>query len=85
MAGVRKRFRRWTAEEEKRAEALKKERDRVAAGLDLDPSIIASRATLEAIAARPQAAGELLMPWQRELLGLSVEHDASPSATAPAV
>jgi ribonuclease D len=66
-------FARWTAEEEKRAEALKKERDRVALELDLDPSMIASRATLETIAARPSAVGELLMPWQRELLGLSVD------------
>ncbi len=66
-------FSRWTAEEEKRAEALKKERDRIAAELDLDPSIIASRATLEAIAARPQTAVDLLMPWQRELLGLDEE------------
>ena len=32
---------RWTAEQEKRAEALKVERDRVAAELDLDSSIIA--------------------------------------------
>ena len=73
-----KRFQnRWTAEEEKRADALKKERDRVAADLDLDPSIIAPRATLEAIAARPQAADELLMPWQRELLGLPAEAPAS--------
>ena len=66
-------FSRWTAEEEKRAAALKKERDRIATELDLDPSIIASRGTLETIAARPQAAMELLMPWQRELLGLDGE------------
>ena len=66
-----KRFhQRWTAEEEKRAEALKKQRDHVAGELDLDPSIIAPRATLEAIAGRPAAAAELLMPWQRTLLGL---------------
>ena len=61
---------RWTAEEEKRAEALKKQRDRVADELDLDPSIISPRATLETIAAKPAAAAELLMPWQRELLGV---------------
>ncbi len=61
---------RWTAEEEKRAEELKKQRDRVGGELDLDPSIIAPRATLETIAAKPAAAVELLMPWQRELLGL---------------
>ena len=62
---------RWTSEEEKRAEALKKQRDQVAGELDLDPSIIAPRATLEAIAGRPPAATELLMPWQRALLGLA--------------
>ena len=76
-------FSRWTAEEEKRAEALKKERDRVAAGLDLDPSIIASRGTLETIAARPSAASELLMPWQRELLGLPEDVPESVPADAP--
>ena len=64
---------RWTAEEEKRAEALRKQRDSVAIELDLDPSIIAPRATLEAVAAKPAAAPELLMPWQRQLLGLSGE------------
>ena len=71
---------RWTAEEEKRADALKKERDRVAAELDLESSIIAPRATLEAIAARPQAAAELLMPWQRELLGISADAGVTASA-----
>ncbi len=75
-----KRFQnRWTAEEERRADAFKKVRDRVAADLDLDPSIIAPRATLEAIAARPGAADELLMPWQRDLLGLSAEAPAAHS------
>ncbi len=61
---------RWTSEEEKRAEAFKRQRDHVAGELDLDPSIIAPRATLEAVAGRPAAAAELLMPWQRHLLGL---------------
>ena len=63
-------FSRWTAEEEKRVAALKVVRDKAAADLDLDPSIIAARATLEAVAVRPESAGDLLMPWQRELLGL---------------
>ena len=55
-----KRFaQRWTAEEEKRADALKRQRDHMAGELDLDPSIIAPRATLEAVAARPAAAGRL--------------------------
>ncbi len=61
---------RWTAEQERRAEALKIERDRVATELDLDPSMIAPRATLEAIAGKPARAEELLLPWQRQLLGL---------------
>ena len=82
----KRQFSRWTAEEEKRAEALKKERDRVAAALDLDPSIIASRATLEAIAGRPHETPELLMPWQRELLGLGADGKsvAAPTETATA-
>ena len=63
---------RWTAEEEKRAEALRKQRDLMGEKLDIDPSIIAPRATLETIAAKPALAGELLMPWQRELLGVEV-------------
>lgn len=61
---------RWTAEEEKRAEALKVIRDQRAAELDLDPSMIAPRATLESLASRPEAAAELLLPFQRELLGV---------------
>ena len=69
---------RWTAEQEKRAEALKVERDRVAAELDLDSSIIAPRATLEAVATSPAKAKDLLLPWQRTLLGLS-EHNAGVS------
>ncbi len=63
-------FSRWTAQEEKRVAALKVVRDKAAADLDLDPSIIAARATLEAVAVRPEAASDLLMAWQRQLLGL---------------
>ncbi len=51
-----------------RFEALKKKRDEVAAGLGLDPAIVAPRGALEAIAAEP--ASPALMNWQRELLGL---------------
>ena len=51
--------------------SFKRQRDHMAGELDLDPSIIAPRATLEAVAARPETAGgEMLMPWQRALLGL---------------
>ena len=51
-----------------RFEALKKIRDAAAAGLGLDPAIVAPRGALEATAADP--ASPVLMNWQRELLGL---------------
>lgn len=51
-----------------RFEALKKTRDGVAAGLGLDPAIIAPRGALEAVAA--DSSSPALMNWQRELLGL---------------
>ncbi len=50
-----------------RFDALKKRRDEVAAGLGLDPSIIAPRGALEATAADPVSPA--LMGWQRQLLG----------------
>lgn len=54
---------------ERRVEELKTRRDRAAGELELEPSLIAARGTLEAIAARPDTApGELLLPWQRSLL-----------------
>lgn len=51
-----------------RFEQYKKTRDRVAIELDLDPSIIAPRGALEAVAADPS--NNALMHWQRQLLGL---------------
>jgi ribonuclease D len=48
---------------------LRDHRDRIARDLDLDPSILAPKAALEAVAADPAAA--VLLPWQRSLLGLS--------------
>jgi hypothetical protein len=51
-----------------RFEALKKVRDEVAAGLGLDPAIVAPRGALEATAADPNS--PILMNWQRELLRL---------------
>lgn len=52
-----------------RFDAMKATRDRVAAELALDPSIIAPKGALEATAADP--ASPALMAWQRGLLGLS--------------
>ena len=52
-----------------RFENLKKVRDKVAAELNLDPSIVAPRSALEAAAA--DVSTSALMEWQRNLLGLS--------------
>jgi ribonuclease D len=54
----------------RRAEELRHRRDRAAKKLDLEPSFIAPRSALEAIAADEARATTLLVPWQRELLGL---------------
>jgi ribonuclease D len=49
-------------------------RDKVAQDLELDPSILAPKAALEAAAANPEA--PVLLPWQRGLLGLPVLPEA---------
>lgn len=59
-----------TPEQENRFQSLKTKRDQVAEKIDLDPSLIAPRAILEAVAADESAAGLKLLPWQRDLLGL---------------
>lgn len=57
-----------TEAERKRAAELQRRRDERAAGLDIDPTLIASRATLAALARDwDRHAGEL-MDWQRELI-----------------
>ena len=60
-----------TAEIVRRADELRRHRDRAAKDLDLEPSFIAPRASLEAIAADVTRADELLVPWQQRLLGIS--------------
>jgi ribonuclease D len=55
-----------------RTEELRRRRDRGARELDLEPSFIASRSTLEAIAADETCATTLLVPWQRELIGIKI-------------
>jgi ribonuclease D len=61
--------RRWDSAQEKRFDALARKRDEAAAGLAIEPSVIAPRAALEQIAwdADPS---EHLLGWQRSLLGL---------------
>ena len=62
-----------------RAEELRRRRDRSAEELGLEPSFIAPRSTLEAIAADGTRAAALLVPWQRELLGVSVFSNEEPT------
>jgi ribonuclease D len=59
-----------TAEMRRRADQLREERDKAAVQLGLERSFIASRGALEAIAAEPTRATALLVPWQRELIGI---------------
>jgi ribonuclease D len=54
----------------RRAEQLRQRRDKSAEQLGLEPPFIAARGTLEAIAADPTLATALLVPWQRELIGI---------------
>jgi ribonuclease D len=57
-------------EQEQRLEGLRARRDSLAKELVLDPAIIAPRSALESISRQPDSASEVLMSWQRELLGL---------------
>jgi ribonuclease D len=59
-----------TPEMRRRADQLRERRDRSAGQLGLESSFIASRGALEAIAADPTRAAALLVPWQREMLGI---------------
>jgi len=47
---------------------IKADRDKLAAQLSLEPTLIANRAQLAQIARRPQQLDEILLPWQAELL-----------------
>ncbi len=60
-----------TAETIRRTEELRRRRDKSAEELGLEPSFIAPRGTLEAIAADHARAATLLVPWQRDLLGIT--------------
>ena len=55
----------------RRTEELRRRRDKSAEEIGLDPSFVASRHTLEAIATDQARAVSLLVPWQRELLGVT--------------
>lgn len=49
-------------------DSLKADRDRVAARIQLDPTLIANRAQLALIARAPDKIDEFLLPWQANLL-----------------
>lgn len=74
----RKRGIRRSNEEVRRFDDLKVIRDRVAAELQLDPSIIAPRGAMEAVAIDLECGA--LMQWQRDLLGLPRVADPLPPA-----
>jgi ribonuclease D len=59
-----------SAEMNRRTEELRRRRDRAANEFDLEPGFLAPRAALETIAADQDRAASLLVPWQREALGL---------------
>jgi hypothetical protein len=50
------------------ADVLKVRRDKKAAELAIDPTIIAARGTLFSLARRDSDEWGLLLPWQRDLL-----------------
>lgn len=54
----------------RRTEELRQRRDRAARELKLEPAFVAPRGALEAIGADQTHAEKMLVPWQRELLGL---------------
>jgi ribonuclease D len=60
-----------TREMERAAEELRRRRDAVADKHGLEPSFIAPRGALDAVAADQSQSTSLLVPWQRHLLELS--------------
>lgn len=57
-----------TQAEIERLDRIKDDRDKIAAKLELDPTLIANRAQLAQIARAPKRLDELLLPWQANLL-----------------
>lgn len=57
-----------TQAEIERLDRIKDDRDRIAAKLQLEPTLIANRSQLAQIARTPDRLDDLLLPWQAELL-----------------
>lgn len=71
-----------TQAEVERLDRIKEDRDRMAAKLQLDPTLIANRSQLAQLARSPQRLDELLLPWQADLLrdGPSFKDGETPPA-----
>ena len=61
---------------DRRLDALIEKRDAAAASLDIESSLIASRALLESIAAQETVPGEVLLKWQMECLQFDTQSTA---------
>jgi len=57
-----------TPDELARQDRIKADRDRLAAGLQLDPTLIATRTQLVQLARDPSSIEEVLLPWQAKLI-----------------
>ena len=57
-----------TPDELARQDRIKADRDRLATGLQLDPTLIATRTQLVQIARDPSSIEEVLLPWQARLI-----------------
>jgi ribonuclease D len=64
----RREFAPLTPEEIARQDRIKAERDRLARELNLDPTVIATRAQLVQIARNPTSLDSVLLPWQAQVL-----------------
>ena len=67
----RRRGERPTREMERAADVMRKRRDEAAHELKIEAAFIAPRSAIDAIAADRSRADQLLVPWQRDLLGLT--------------
>ena len=47
---------------------IKEDRDKIAAKISIEPTLIANRSQLSQIARTPRKLGEILLPWQASLL-----------------
>ena len=59
-----------TPAQKKRFEEIQSRRNREAEGLEIDPTIIVSRATMVRLACEADGVLDEMLPWHRELLGM---------------